>query len=84
MLVAKGRLRLDRDALVFVRQALSLPRMELLPLSPEVAVAAAGLAAQFPGDPADRMIAATALRAGAPVVSKDTRLRHLGELKTIW
>ena len=84
MLVAKGRLRLDRDSLVFVRQALSLPRVVLLPLSPEVAVAAAGLAAQFPGDPADRMIAATALGVGAPVVSKDSRLRKLGELKTIW
>lgn len=84
MLVAKGRLRLDRDALVFVRQALSLPRVELLPLTPEAAVAAAGLAAQFPGDPADRMIAATAIGMGAPVVSKDARMRDLGELKTIW
>ena len=84
MLVAKGRLRLDRDALVFVRQALALPRVELLPLTPEVAVAAAAFASEFPGDPADRMIAATALQAGAPVVSKDARLRSLRELKTIW
>ena len=84
MLVAKGRLRLDRDALVFVRQALALPRVELLPLTPEVAAAAAGFAAEFPGDRADRMIAATALEAGAPVISKDARLRSLRELKTIW
>jgi len=84
MLVAKGRLRLDRDALVFVRQALALPRVELLPLTPEVAVAAAAFASEFPGDPADRMIAATALEAGASVVSKDARLRSLRELKTIW
>jgi PIN domain nuclease of toxin-antitoxin system len=84
MLVAKGRLRLDREVLVFVRQALSLPRVELLPLSPEAAVAAAAFAAEFPGDPADRMIAATALETGAVVVSKDARLKGLRGLKTIW
>lgn len=84
MLVAKGRLRLDRDALVFVRQALSLPRVELLPLTPEVAVAAAAFAADLPGDPADRMIAASALALGAPVISRDAKLRGLRQLKTIW
>jgi PIN domain nuclease of toxin-antitoxin system len=84
MLVAEGRLRLDREALVFVRQALALPRVELLPLTPEAAVAAASFAAEFPGDPADRMIAATALAAGAAVVSKDARMRSVRQLKTIW
>ena len=84
MLVARGRLQLDREALVFVRQALALPRVELLPLTPEAAVAAASFAAEFPGDPADRMIASTALEAGAPVVSKDARLKGLRGLKTIW
>jgi len=84
MLVARGRLRLDRDVLLFVRQALALPRVELLPLTPEAAVAAANLAAGFPGDPADRMIASTALEVGASVVSKDARLRALPGLKAIW
>jgi len=84
MLVEEDRLRLDRDTLEFLRQALALPRVELLPLTPEVAVAAARIGASSLADPADRMIAATALEAGAAVVSKDARLRGVGELKTIW
>jgi PIN domain nuclease of toxin-antitoxin system len=84
MLVEKQRLRLDRDVLDFLGQALALPRVELLPLTPEVSVAAARLVSSALADPADRMIAATALEAGAAVVSKDTRLRGVGELKTIW
>jgi PIN domain nuclease of toxin-antitoxin system len=84
MLVAKGRMRLDRDTLVFVRQALALPRVQLLPLTPEVAVASAGIGSDFSGDPADRMIAATALAFDAPVVTRDRRLKGLPGLKTIW
>lgn len=84
MLVEKGRLRLDRDALAFIRQALALPRIQLLPLTPEISVGAARIAAESLADPADRMIAATALVAGAPVVTRDARLKRLPDLKTVW
>jgi PIN domain nuclease of toxin-antitoxin system len=84
MLVAKGRLELDRDVLVWLRQALGLPRVVALPLSPETAVAAARLPEEFPGDPADRMITASALENRSPVVSKDARLRGWSGLRTIW
>lgn len=84
MLVAKGRLRLDRDPLAFIHQALALPRVQLLPLTPEISVGAARIPSESLADPADRMIAATALEAGVGVVSKDGRLRGLRDLKTIW
>ncbi len=84
MLVAKGRLQLDRDVLVWLRQALALPRVVTLPLSPATAVAASRLPEDFPGDPADRMIAASALENRSPVVSKDARLRGRIGLRTIW
>jgi PIN domain nuclease of toxin-antitoxin system len=38
MLVSKGRLELDRDVLLWIRQALALPKVSLVPLSPEIAV----------------------------------------------
>lgn len=38
----------------------------------------------FPGDPADRMIAATALLRGVPLVTHDERLREVEYLKTVW
>ncbi len=84
MLVAKKRLELDRDVLAWARQALALPRVALLPLSPEIAVASSALPAEFPGDPADRIIVSTAREGGAAVVSKDARLRGVAGLKTVW
>ncbi len=84
MLVSKGRLQLDRDVLLWIRQALALPRVTLIPLSPEIAVTSTTLGPGFPGDPADRILAATALRLRTPLVTRDRRLRSLKTLSTIW
>ena len=84
MLVRKGRLTLDRDVGAWVETALRLPGVELLDLSPSIAVGAALLDEPFHGDPADRMIAATALQVGAPVITKDRKLRDYKPLRTVW
>jgi PIN domain nuclease of toxin-antitoxin system len=83
MLVEKARLDLDRDVLVWVQQALAQPRCTLLPLTAEVAVAAARLGSEG-SDPADRLIAATAISQRAALVTKDQRLRRSKHLQTIW
>jgi PIN domain nuclease of toxin-antitoxin system len=44
-------------------------------LTPAIADAAAGLPASFPGDPADRLIYATAVEHGWRLITKDRRLR---------
>jgi PIN domain nuclease of toxin-antitoxin system len=44
-------------------------------ISPAVADAAASLPSTFPGDPADRLIYATAIEQGWTLVTKDRRLR---------
>jgi len=84
MLVARGRLVLDREALVWLKQALALPRIDLLPIGPAIAVAAAALGEDFPGDPADRLIAATTLEHKAKLVTKDRRIRSFGPVPTVW
>jgi PIN domain nuclease of toxin-antitoxin system len=84
MLAAKGRIEFDRPTLTWVRQALLLPRLELLALTPEVSVRAAELRAGFPGDPADRMIVATVLEARAALATCDNRLRRSNLVETIW
>ena len=43
--------------------------------SPAIAVAAVSLPSSFPGDPADRLIYATAVEHGWSLVTKDERLR---------
>ena len=84
MLVAKRRIEFDRPTLTWVRQALLLPRIELLALTPEVCIRAAELGPAFPGDPADRMIVATAIEARAVLLTRDKRLRTAELVDTVW
>jgi PIN domain nuclease of toxin-antitoxin system len=83
MLVQRGRLKLDRDARTWVSQALSVPTVELIPLDAEIAVAAAQLP-DFGGDPADRMIVASACRHGARLATADERIAASGLVTVLW
>jgi len=53
-------------------------------LTAEVAVSAALLGEAFPGDPADRIIYATASVLGAPLVTRDAALRAFDPVRTRW
>jgi PIN domain nuclease of toxin-antitoxin system len=81
--VARGRVVLDRDVSEWLESALSLPRTVLLPLTPRVAVQATTLG-DFHGDPADRIIVATAILEACPIVTKDRRIRRHKGVTSIW
>lgn len=49
--------------------------VETLPVTPAVATAAVALPSSFPGDPADRLIYATAVEHGLRLVTQDRRMR---------
>ncbi len=88
-LLTKGRIALDRDVYVWVRDLFGSDGVELAPLSPQVAVAAALLGtAGFHGDPADRFLYATALEHSVPLLTKDESIRSYaekaGDLRTVW
>jgi PIN domain nuclease of toxin-antitoxin system len=82
--VARGRLSLDRATLDWLHDALALPRVEALELTPAVAVKAAELPADFPGDPADRVIAASAILHSAILVTKDEHIRAYSGVRCLW
>ena len=84
MLVAKSRLELDRDVGLWMRQALAAPRIRLAPLSVEIAVRSTALGRDFQGDPADRLIVATALELDTALVTKDERIRSWKKAVTVW
>lgn len=84
VLAAKGRIELDRPVLEWLQTALQEPRVELLPLTPAIAVQATRLGAGFPGDPADGIIVATALVEAAPLVTKDQKILDFTGVETIW
>ncbi len=83
--VAQGKLDLNRELRTWIHQALAQPKLELLAISPEIALRAGELGFQgFHGDPADRLITATAVEHGAELVTKDKKIRDFGGVRTIW
>ena len=84
LLVARGRLELTMDLDDWVRRAEALPFITYVPVDNAVALRSVRLGEAFPEDPADRMIVATATGLGAPLVTKDRRLRKRPEIETIW
>jgi predicted nucleic acid-binding protein len=59
-------------------------RFVVLPISGRACVRALGLPAAYPKDPADRIIAATALVEGLPLLTADRAIRRARALTTIW
>ncbi len=82
----RGRISLDRDIRDWVARSLSAKRIDAFwPPTVEVALVAAGLDGRdFPGDPADRLIFATARVAGGRLVTRDERIRAFDPEHTIW
>lgn len=50
-------------------------QVRTIPVTPDIAATAVNLPSTFPGDPADRLIFATAIERGWPLITKDQKLR---------
>jgi len=74
MLVAKGRIQFKQDVLQWVQTALKLPGLQCLPLSVDVLVESSRLPGICHGDPADRMLIATARHHGFSLVTRDEKV----------
>ena len=82
MLVQKERISIPDPSLrEWFQVVLSAPRLRVLPLTPEIASRSGTL--NMHGDPADRLIAATALEYGCRLATTDEKLIELDWLPTI-
>ena len=59
-------------------------RFAILPITARIAARSVTFPASFPRDPADRIITATALVDGLPLVSADRAIRRARLVRTIW
>lgn len=81
---------LDRKRRIMLRTTLETfltdieARFIVLPITARVCVRAIGFPSSYPDDPADRVIGATALVEGIPLVTADEGIRRSKELRTIW
>jgi PIN domain nuclease of toxin-antitoxin system len=55
-----------------------------LPITLDIAILTAQFPSDFPSDPMDRIIAATARAEGLPLVTADERILNCSLVKTIW
>jgi PIN domain nuclease of toxin-antitoxin system len=74
ILVTRGRLALDVSAEVYVGRAFSRPGVQIAALTPEIAIRSSYLPGTLHGDPADRMLVATAMLMGLKLMTRDRRL----------
>jgi PIN domain nuclease of toxin-antitoxin system len=81
-LSSKGRIRLNISLESFLHEV--EVRFTVLPITGRACVRALGLPATYPKDPADRIIAATALVEGLSLLTADRAIRRSRAVPTIW
>src|SRR5580658_10296535 len=83
MLEKRGRVALPMNVRTWVEQALSKPGIAVAPLTPEIAIESVHLPGAIHGDPADRILVATARVLGATLVTKDTQLLRYSQQRHV-
>jgi len=81
-LATHGRIVIGSTAEAFVERITS--RTAILPITPKIAVLANQLPANYPGDPCDRLIGATAIVEGIALITRDRSIRRCSQVKTLW
>lgn len=84
MLVAKGKLHLNRDVLEWTEIAASVEGFHFVPVDNIVAIRSQTLPGEFHPDPADRLIVALARGLAVPLVTADQKIRDYPHINTIW
>lgn len=79
---SKGRFTLTVPLDIFLEETES--RFTVLPMTARICARIAFFPASFPRDPADRIITATALVHGLPLLTADRAIRRAKVVRTIW
>jgi len=84
MLIKKGRLDPGTDDISFINLVLSARKIQVKPITPEIAHISSFHKGFVHHDPADRLIAATTIHYKGTLVTCDGQLRSIKELRTTW
>jgi len=81
-LVARGRVQVYGSVETSVKALVE--DMTVIPITPEIAALAMQFPDDYPHDPVDRLIGATARAEGMILVTRDERIRRSSLLQTVW
>ena len=82
-LVEYGRLELAGAVEEWMEQAMAYPGMQLLELTPQIAIESTKLPGSFHRDPADQIIVATARMYDIPLLTADRRILQYQHVRTL-
>jgi len=84
MLIHKGRLRIDIEYQEFIKVLKESNMYRFYGVTPKIAELSTQLFPKDNKDPADRIIAATAIAENAKLITADKQLRQSKKIVTIW
>jgi PIN domain nuclease of toxin-antitoxin system len=84
MLIALGRVVARGTPDSWIAELLERSAVAVKEITPAVAALATQFPAEFPGDPADRLIAATARSEKLTLVTRDAKIRQSALVHTVW
>ena len=83
-LIEKNRLGISCDPESWMEEALDMPRLRLVGLTPRIVHRSTTLPQPFHSDPADQIIVATAREENACIITKDELIQEYPEVRTLW
>ncbi|MBI2327090.1 type II toxin-antitoxin system VapC family toxin [Candidatus Curtissbacteria bacterium] len=84
LLVKKGRLELSKDVDAWLEEVEQLKFINFVPVNNIIAAKSVQLSETVGRDPADRIIAATAVEMGATLITSDQRIRKYPHVQSVW
>ena len=84
MLLQKGRVQVATTPLDFLNLLIQANKITVQSITPQIATISASLPPPLNKDPADRIIVATAIAEGIPLVTADQNLQNSQLFTTIW
>ena len=84
MMVSKGRIQMKMSPEQWLDHATEKTGIQILELTPKVAIESCQLPGSFHADPADRIIVATARINGATLITKDKKILAYPHVNSIW
>lgn len=83
-LLEKKRMGISCDPEKWIREALEMSKLRLVPLTPTLSYRSTTLPPPFHEDPADQIIVATAREEKATVMTKDKLIQDYTHVRTLW
>jgi len=84
LLVSKNRLELTMDVSEWISSSEKLPFIRFIPIDNGIAVRSVYLPQPLHNDPADRIIIATSMKYGAPIITMDEKVLNFPHVQSIW